>query len=70
MIEGTVKWFNPEKGYGFIRPDGGGPDAFVHISVVELAGLPELRQGQKVTYELITHRRGDKTSAINLKLQN
>jgi CspA family cold shock protein len=64
---GTVKWFNPTKGYGFIQPDGGGPDAFVHISAVERAGLQSLNEGQRVKYELVAGRNG-KTSAENLSL--
>jgi cold shock protein len=66
MATGTVKWFNPEKGYGFIQPDGGGKDAFVHISAVERAGMRSLNEGQKVNYELVTDRRSGKTSADNL----
>ena len=66
MATGTVKWFNPEKGYGFIQPDGGGKDAFVHISAVEQAGMRNLNEGQKVNYELVTDRRSGKTSAGNL----
>jgi len=65
-ITGTVKFFNADKGYGFIAPDGGGADAFVHISAVERAGMATLRQDQKVTYELEQDRRG-KTSAVNLE---
>jgi cold shock protein len=64
---GTVKWFNATKGYGFIQPDGGGADAFVHISAVEQAGLDTLREGQKVQYELVSGRNG-KSSAENLKI--
>jgi cold shock protein len=64
---GTVKWFNATKGYGFIQPEGGGPDAFVHISAVEQAGLDTLREGQKVQYELVAGRNG-KSSAENLKI--
>ena len=67
MIKGTVKWFNPTKGYGFICPDDGAKDAFVHISAVERAGLSSLNEGQRVTYELQTGRNG-KQSAENLKL--
>jgi cold shock protein len=66
MATGTVKWFNPEKGYGFIQPDDGGKDAFVHISAVERAGMRSLNEGQKVNYELVTDRRSGKTSADNL----
>ncbi len=66
MITGTVKFFNPDKGYGFIAPDGGGADAFVHISAVERAGLRTLDKEQRVTYELETDQRG-KTSAVNLQ---
>ena len=66
MITGTVKFFNAQKGYGFIQPEGGGNDAFVHISAVEKAGMNTLNQDQRVTYELETDRRG-KTSAVNLQ---
>lgn len=68
MLNGTVKWFNTQKGYGFVQPDAGGPDVFVHITAVQRAGLRELREGDKLTYELITDRRTGKTSAGNLQL--
>ena len=58
MPTGTVKWFNPTKGFGFIEPDEGGKDAFVHISAVERAGLTGLREGQKVQFELVPSRDG------------
>ncbi len=67
MATGTVKWFNSTKGFGFIQPDNGGADAFVHISAVERAGLRELREGQKISYELIADRKSGKMSADNLK---
>jgi cold shock protein len=67
MPTGTVKWFNPTKGFGFITPDGGGDDAFVHISAVERAGLPPLQEGQRVNYELQPGRNG-KSSAEDLSL--
>lgn len=66
MATGTVKWFNPTKGYGFIEPEDGGKDAFVHISAVERAGMSTLREGQKVSYELVPGRNG-KQSAENLE---
>jgi len=68
-IIGTVKFFNADKGYGFIAPEAGGPDAFVHISAVERAGLHTLNQNQRIGYELETDRRG-KTSAVNLQPQD
>ena len=66
MASGTVKWFNPTKGFGFIQPDDGTKDVFVHISAVERAGLGSLNEGQKVSYELVTAK--GKTSAGNLKV--
>jgi len=66
MITGTVKFFNPDKGFGFIAPDGGGNDAFVHISAVESAGMQTLDKDQKISYDLEQDRRG-KMSAVNLK---
>ena len=67
MANGTVKWFNSTKGFGFIQPEAGGSDVFVHISAVEKAGLRDLREGQKVSYELATQK--GKTSAVNLKVE-
>ena len=65
MAKGTVKWFNPAKGFGFIEPEDGSKDAFVHISAVERAGLTTLNEGQKVEYELVSRQDG-KASAENL----
>ena len=65
---GTVKWFNSAKGFGFIQPEAGGPDIFVHISAVEQAGLPGLQDGQRISYELQQDRRSGKTAAGNLRL--
>ena len=67
MPVGTVKWFNSTKGYGFIQPEGGGPDVFVHISAVERAGLGTLNEGQKVSYEEQRDPTRGKSSAENLK---
>jgi cold shock protein len=67
MSRGTVKWFNSQKGYGFIQPQGGGKDVFVHISAVERAGLSGLNEGQVVEYEEVANK--GKTSAENLKVQ-
>ncbi|HKR88301.1 MAG TPA: cold-shock protein [Phenylobacterium sp.] len=67
MQIGTVKWFNATKGFGFIQPDDGGNDVFVHISAVERAGLASLHEGQKLSFELERDRRSGKTSAGNLQ---
>jgi len=67
MTTGTVKWFNATKGFGFIQPDNGGKDAFVHISAVERAGLRNLTEGQKVEFDIVTDRRTGKQAADNLK---
>jgi cold shock protein len=67
VAQGTVRWFNIQKGYGFIHPDGGGGDVFVHISAVERSGLATLQENQKVSFEVETGRDG-KTSAENLKV--
>jgi len=66
VATGVVKWFNPTKGFGFIQPDQGGSDVFVHISALERAGLSTLNEGQKLSYELATNK--GKVSAANLKL--
>ncbi len=66
MATGIVKWFNPNKGYGFIQPDGGGSDVFVHITALEKAGVRTLNEGQRVSFELATNK--GRTSAANLKL--
>ena len=68
MATGIVKWFNTQKGFGFIQPDDGGKDVFVHISAVERAGMTGLGEGQKVSYELKTDKVRGKTSAENLEL--
>ncbi len=68
MTIGTVKWFNPDKGFGFIAPDEGGNDAFVHVSAVQRAGISDLHEGQKVEFDLVQDRKSGKLSADNLKL--
>ena len=68
MNTGVVKWFNNQKGFGFIQPENGGSDVFVHISAVERAGLSTLNEGQKVSFELAADRRSGKSSAENLRL--
>ena len=67
MATGTVKWFNGQKGFGFIQPDDGGKDVFVHISAVERAGMSNLNEGQKISYEVVADRRSGKSSADNLR---
>ena len=64
---GTVKWFNAQKGFGFIQPEAGGPDVFVHVSAVERAGWSSLNEGQKISYEIVTDRRNGKSSADRLQ---
>jgi cold shock protein len=67
MSTGTVKWFNGQKGFGFIQPDDGGKDVFVHISAVERAGMSNLNEGQKISYDIVADRRTGKSSADNLR---
>jgi CspA family cold shock protein len=67
MTQGTVKWFNVQKGFGFIQPDDGSQDVFVHISAVERAGLQGLNEGQRVSYEVVANRKTGKSSAENLR---
>jgi CspA family cold shock protein len=67
MSSGTVKWFNGQKGFGFIQPDDGGNDVFVHISAVERAGLSSLNEGQKVTFDVVADRKTGKSAADNLR---
>lgn len=67
MATGTVKWFNMAKGFGFIAPDGGGPDVFVHVSAVERSGLTGLREGQAISFDVEDDPRKNKPSAVNLK---
>jgi cold shock protein len=70
MQVGIVKWFNANKGFGFIQPDAGGADVFVHVSAIERAGLPHLVEGMKVGYELMVDKRSGKYSADQLELQS
>ena len=67
MQTGTVKWFNAQKGFGFIEPDAGGPDVFVHITAVQSAGLASLTEGQKLTYDLLVDKRSGRFSADSLQ---
>ena len=67
MIVGTVKWYNSQRGFGFIQRDDGGEDAFVHVSAVERAGIADLREGQKISFELVTNSRSGKMSADKLQ---
>ncbi len=69
MATGSVKWFNPTKGFGFIQPEEGGNDVFVHISAVERAGMATLEEGQKISYEVEVDERRGKSSAVNLKAE-
>jgi CspA family cold shock protein len=68
MTKGTVKWFNDQKGFGFIQPDDGGKDVFVHISAVERAGMRLLNEGQKIAFDVVADRRTGKSSADNLRV--
>lgn len=68
MTTGTVKWFNAQKGFGFIEPDDGGSDAFVHISALERSGIGDLSEGQKVGFDLVSDQKSGKMSADNLKV--
>jgi CspA family cold shock protein len=67
MSTGSVKWFNGQKGFGFIQPDDGGKDVFVHISAVERAGMHDLSEGQKISYDVVADKRTGKSSADNLR---
>ncbi|HKD29165.1 MAG TPA: cold-shock protein [Xanthobacteraceae bacterium] len=67
MAQGTVKWFNSQKGFGFIQPDDGGKDVFVHISAIERAGMHGLNEGQKVSFDVVSDRRTGKSAAENLR---
>jgi len=70
MTTGTVKWFSAQKGFGFITPESGGSDAFVHISAVERAGATDLREGQKVSFDLVADRKSGKMAVANLQLED
>lgn len=67
MTTGTVKWFNPDKGYGFIRPDDGSKDVFVHVSAVQQSGLRYLQEGQKIAFDVVADKRTGRSSAANLR---
>jgi CspA family cold shock protein len=67
MSQGTVKWFNGQKGFGFIQPDDGSKDVFVHVSAVERAGMQNLNEGQKISYDIVADKRTGKSSADNLQ---
>ncbi|HUQ34738.1 MAG TPA: cold-shock protein [Aestuariivirga sp.] len=67
MATGTVKWYNDQKGYGFVQPDDGSKDVFVHVSAVEGAGLRSLKEGQKISFDVVADKRTGKSSASNLK---
>ena len=67
MSQGTVKWFNGQKGFGFIQPDDGSKDVFVHVSAVERAGMHNLNEGQKIAYDIVSDQRSGKSSADNLR---
>jgi CspA family cold shock protein len=67
MTTGTVKWYNSQRGFGFIHPDEGGEDAFVHVSAIERAGMSDLREGQKISFELVTDTRSGRMSADKLQ---
>ncbi len=69
MTTGTVKWFSAQKGFGFITPESGGADAFVHISALERAGVSDLREGQKVSFDLVADRKSGKMAVANLQLE-
>ncbi len=68
MATGTVKFFNHSRGFGFIEPTDGSPDVFVHVTAVERAGIPEIREGQKLSYEIETNSRSGKSAAVDLQL--